>query len=132
MKKVAFICFANACRSQIAEGLSKNFGDGLYKAFSAGLSPLGMIAKGVYGIMEKRDIDISDQYSKGLDEVPLEEMDFVISMASFPAKSICPEAFSGIKINWDIPDPYGSGNDAFEEVTHIIEKELKRFIDEYF
>jgi len=132
MKKVAFICYANACRSQIAEGLSKVYGKGLYKAFSAGLCPLGMIAKGVYEVMDKRGIDISDQYSKGLEEIPINEMDYVISMKCFPANSVCPKDFPGRKIDWDIPDPYGEGIDAFEKVTGIIENQLKKFIEDNF
>ena len=132
MKKVAFICYANACRSQIAEGLSKVYGKGLYKAFSAGLYPLGMIAKGVYEVMDKRGIDISDQYSKGLEEIPIDEMDFVISLGSFPAASVCPANFNGSDIDWDIPDPYGARIEMYEKITNLIEDKLKNFIRENF
>lgn len=132
MKKVAFICYANACRSQIAEGLSKVYGKGLYKAFSAGLNPLGSIAKGVYEVMYKRGIDISDQYSKGLDVIPIDQMDFVISLGSFPAANVCPEYFTGSKIDWDIPDPYGARIDMYEKITNIIEDKLKIFIENNF
>jgi arsenate reductase len=132
MKKVAFICYANACRSQIAEGLSKIYGNGLYQAFSAGVYPLGMIAKGVYEIMQKRGINISDQYSKGVDEIPMDEMDFVISLGSFSAESVCPVYFSGQTLDWDIPDPYGGGIEGYEIVTQIIENRLKKFIKNHF
>ena len=132
MKKVAFICYANACRSQIAEGLSKLLGKGLYKSYSAGLCPLNMIAGGVYEVMDKRGIDISDQYSKGLEEIPIAEMDFVISLASFPADIVCPGNFAGNKLDWNIPDPYGARTEMFEEITDLIECKLKNFIRENF
>ena len=132
MKKVAFICYANACRSQIAEGLSKILGEGLYEPYSAGLYPLGMVAKGVYEIMNRRGIDISDQYSKGLDEIPMDEMDFVISLGSFSAESVCPVYFSGQKMDWNIPDPYGADIEAYQTVTRIIENRLKKFIKRHF
>jgi arsenate reductase len=132
MKKVAFICYANACRSQIAEGLSKLLGKGLYKSYSAGLCPLSMVAAGVYEVMDKRGIDISDQYSKGLEEIPIAEMDFVISLASFPAAIVCPGDFAGSKLNWNIPDPYGARAETFEEITDLIECKLKNFIKENF
>ena len=130
MKKVAFICYANACRSQIAEGLSKVMGNGLYKAYSAGLNPLGRVCEEVKEIMDARGIDIIDQYSKGLDEIPLDEMDFVITMGCCSADSICPVNYSGKKIDWNIPDPFGMGEDAFEKVVHIIEEKLRVFINE--
>lgn len=132
MKKVAFICYANACRSQIAEGLSKTIGMGFYKAYSAGINPLGRVCEEVVELMEKRGIDISDQYSKGLDDIPLEDMDFVITMGCCSADSICPVFFMGKKINWDIPDPYRMGKHAFEQVLGIIENKLKKFVKENF
>lgn len=36
MKKVAFICVHNSCRSQIAEALGKHFGKGIFESYSAG------------------------------------------------------------------------------------------------
>lgn len=130
MKKAAFICYANACRSQIAEGLSKVMGKGLYEAYSAGLHPLGRVCQEVLEIMDARGIDITDQYSKGLDEIPLDEMDFLITMGCCSADSICPVNYSGKKIDWNIPDPYGMGEDAFEKVAHIIKDKIKAFIEE--
>ena len=132
MKKVAFICVANACRSQIAQGLSKILGRGIYEAHSAGIAPLGSIFKGVYTLMARRGIDISDQYSKGIDDIPLNEMDFVITMGCCPADKICPIFFTGKKIDWDIPDPYGMGMDEVERVAQIIEKKIRKFIRENF
>ncbi len=36
MKKVAFICVHNSCRSQIAEALGKYYGTGIFESYSAG------------------------------------------------------------------------------------------------
>ena len=130
MKKVAFICYGNACRSQLAEGLSKVLAKNLFKAYSSGTNPLGMIPQEVHKIMTKRGIDISDQYSKGIDEIPFDEMDFIITMGCCTADSICPITFVGNKIDWDIPDPYGRGIEEYERVAKIIEGKLRHFIKE--
>ncbi|MFV1950593.1 MAG: arsenate reductase ArsC [Nitrospinota bacterium] len=132
MKKVAFICYGNACRSQMAEGLSRKYGDGLYQAYSAGTNPLGRVPSEVYEVMKKRGIDISDQYSKGLGDIPLDDMDFVITMGNCSASSICPAHFAGDKIDWYIPDPYGETMTDFEHVCRIIEERIKEFIRIYF
>ena len=132
MKKIAFVCYGNSCRSQIAEGLSKVMGKGLFEAYSAGTNPLGKATHEVYEVMAKRGIDISDQYSKGLNKIPLDEMDYVITMGCRPADSICPIHFSGEKIDWDIPDPYGNGINEFERTTSLIEKNLTTFIEKHF
>ena len=36
MKKVAFICVHNSCRSQIAEALGKHFAADVFESYSAG------------------------------------------------------------------------------------------------
>ena len=36
MKKVAFICVHNSCRSQIAEALGRHFVGDVFKSYSAG------------------------------------------------------------------------------------------------
>ena len=36
MKKVAFICVHNSCRSQIAEALGKHFAQDVFESYSAG------------------------------------------------------------------------------------------------
>lgn len=36
LKKVAFICVHNSCRSQIAEALGKRLASGVFESFSAG------------------------------------------------------------------------------------------------
>lgn len=132
MKKVAFICFANACRSQIAEGLSKTIGHGLYTAYSAGLMPLGMVYGIVYEAMARRGIDISDQYSKGLEEIELELMDFVITMGCCSGKDFCPQDFKGKIIDWNIPDPFGKDLKEVEKVTSLVERKIKNFIKKEF
>ena len=72
MKKVAFICVHNSCRSQIAEALGKLLASDVFESFSAGsqIKPqinqnAVRIMKGMYGIdMEK------DQYSKLINDIP--------------------------------------------------------------
>ena len=47
MKRVAFVCVHNSCRSQMAEGFAKTYGEGIIEVYSAGtekypeVKPLG-------------------------------------------------------------------------------------------
>lgn len=38
-EKVAFVCTGNSCRSQIAEGFAKHYGDEVLEVCSAGTHP---------------------------------------------------------------------------------------------
>ena len=66
MKKVAFICVHNSCRSQIAEALGKHFASDVFDSYPAGTETKPEINKDavrvvndIYGI----DMEIT-QYSK--------------------------------------------------------------------
>ena len=80
MKKVAFICVHNSCRSQIAEALGKKIAGDVFESYSAGteIKPqinqdAVRIMKGLYGIdMEQT------QYSKLITDIP--DPDIAISM----------------------------------------------------
>ena len=80
MKKVAFICVHNSCRSQIAEALGKHLASDVFESYSAGseiknqINPDAVrLMKNLYGIdMEKT------QHPKLINEIP--QADMLISM----------------------------------------------------
>ena len=62
MKKVAFICVHNSCRSQIAEALGKHLTSDVFESYSAGSEIKNQInldavrlMKNLYGIDMERD-----------------------------------------------------------------------------
>ena len=89
-QKVLFVCFGNMIRSQMAEGFAREFGDAFLDVYSAGVSPMGVVSEEAIQVMGEKGIDISGHRSKGLTEVPLSEMDYVISLCDVPAATLCP------------------------------------------
>src|SRR5690348_4870988 len=77
---VLFVCFGNACRSQMAEALANHFGGGWVRAWSAGSHPLGHILKETRVVLNERGVSTEGQFSKGLDEISMEQMDVVVTM----------------------------------------------------
>ena len=80
MKKVAFICVHNSCRSQMAEALGKHLAADVFESYSAGTETKPQINQDAVRIMkELYGIDMEQtQYSKLLAEIP--EPDVAISM----------------------------------------------------
>jgi len=128
MKKIVFICYGNACRSQMSEGLFRNIGNESFEIFSAGTNPLGSIPEEVFRVLKKRGIDASRQYSKGLGEIPLLEMDYVINMGYYPVADFLPNDFSGYAVDWEIEDPYGDSLETYERVCQVLEQRLQRWL----
>lgn len=121
MKKVAFICVHNSCRSQIAEALGKHFRGTDFEFYSAGTETKPQInqdavrlVKRLYGIdMEKT------QFSKTFDKIPAP--DIAISMGCDVG---CPFIGRDFDDNWGLPDPTGKSDDEFIAVIRAIEAKV--------
>lgn len=107
MKKIMFLCTANSCRSQMAEGFAKEYGKGLIEVYSAGLMAAG-VQKRAIAVMKEIGIDISKQQSKEIDADLLRKMDIVVTLCGH-AEETCPWTPPAIRrIHWPIQDPVGT------------------------
>jgi arsenate reductase (thioredoxin) len=126
---VLFVCFGNACRSQMAEALANHLGRDSVQALSAGAHPLGWIPSETHDVLDEKGISLEGHRSKGLKDVPLSEMDLVVEMEAGVAGTL-PEKFKGRLIEWDIPDPFSGDVEAFREVRDLIEEHVNAFLAE--
>jgi arsenate reductase len=131
-KNVLFLCYSNSCRSQIAEGFLKAFLKDEYESFSAGIQPTSVNPYAIE-VMKEIGIDISDQYSKSVDEFQDKKFDYVVTVCD-TAKEKCPFYHGKQMIHKNFEDPSEiDGN--IEDVIYEFRKlrdEIKRFIKETF
>jgi protein-tyrosine-phosphatase len=127
MVKVLFVCYGNSCRSQIAEALANQLGEGKVCAFSAGTHPLGVISQETRAVLREKGIGLDEHWSKGLRDVPISEMDVVVEMGN-EVKCPLPADFKGRLIQWGIPDPYFLDRAFFRDVRDLIESEVRRLL----
>jgi two-component system, OmpR family, phosphate regulon sensor histidine kinase PhoR len=101
---VLFLCIANSCRSQMAEGFARAVAPPDTNIYSAGTAP-GRVHPLAIQVMEEVGIDISGQRSKGIEETPLESIDLVVTLCGEVAES-CP-AFpkNTRRHHWPLLDP---------------------------
>ncbi len=125
MKKTLFVCIGNSCRSQMAEGFARSLGRGVLEAWSAGSKPLGLISPQAAAVMAERGIDISEQWSKGLGELPPGPWDYVVTMGCGDA---CPFVPAVAKLEWEIPDPWGKPDEEFRRVRDLIEEKVRALL----
>jgi arsenate reductase len=85
--KILFVCVGNSCRSQMAEAFANHLGNGKVQASSAGSAPLGTIIPETHEVMKEKGISLEGQWSKGLPDVPVAEMDAVVSMGDWMERS---------------------------------------------
>lgn len=121
MKKIAFICVHNSCRSQIAEALGKHFRGDEFEFYSAGTETKPQINKDAVRLVKQLyGIDMeTSQFSKTFDKIPAP--DIAISMGCDVG---CPFIGRDFDDNWGLPDPTGKSDDEFIEVIREIERRI--------
>lgn len=136
--KIGFICTGNSARSQMAEGFGKYFAL-LYgkdiEIYSAGSNPSGYVHPKAIEVMREVGIDISDQYSKSLKDIPLNDLSYVITLCDDAAQE-CPVVPAANVQHWGLPDPakvIGKTQqeklDAFRQVRDKIRDKVKQLIE---
>ncbi|MEE8564355.1 MAG: arsenate reductase ArsC [Atribacterota bacterium] len=103
-KGILFLCTGNSCRSQMAEGFAKKMLPKNMEIFSAGLEPKCVHPMAIK-VMQEIGVDISHQKSKNISEIPIGEINVVITLCG-DADENCP-IFPGKveRIHWEIEDP---------------------------
>ncbi len=135
MLKVMFLCTGNSCRSQMAEGIAKTYGEGLLEAYSAGLYPSSINSNAIK-VMQEIGIDISGRQSKPINGKLLKQMDYVITLCSDAEKS-CPATPPEIRhIHWPVDDParnIGTKEEILKEFVKArdeIKVKIEKFLEE--
>ncbi len=132
-KRVLFLCTANSCRSQMAEGITNHFFGNALEAFSAG-TQASFVNPMAIEVMKEIGIDISNHRSKNFSEFDGQKFDYVITLCG-DANETCPLYIGGTKkthIGFDDPaKATGSHEDILREFRRVRD-EIKDKLKQYF
>lgn len=124
-RHVLFLCVANSARSQMAEGIARALAPPGVRIASAGSSPSRLHPLAVR-VLGELGLDISAQRSKGVNEVPLDGVEAVITLC---AEEVCPYlAGEVLRVHWGLPDPARAGATEAEQLAAFreVRDELRR------
>lgn len=111
---ILFLCVANSARSQIAEGLARRLAPPGTRVYSAGSEP-GVINPLAVQVLAEAGVDASAQHAKGLDAIPLDDVDLVVTLC---AEEVCPLFPRAVrKLHWPLPDPAKAGGTEAERLA---------------
>lgn len=127
MKKLLFVCIENSCRSQMAEGFARHYGDKIVEAESAGTKPASVIDPVAIKVMQERNIDIGNQFPKQLRADDIKKHDLVITMGC-GVESMCPVIPPEVKLDWELENPRGKSIETYRKVRDEIENKIKELI----
>jgi arsenate reductase len=128
-KAVLFLCTGNSARSQMAEGLMRHLRGDEFEVHSAGVEPKSVHPKAVQALQEI-GVDISQQQSKHVDDLPVKEFDYIITLCDHAAQN-CPVFLGkGVRLHHGFSDPAAAAGNDHEvlEAFRKVRDELKQFI----
>ncbi|PKO00513.1 MAG: arsenate reductase [Chloroflexi bacterium HGW-Chloroflexi-5] len=132
-KRVLFLCTANSCRSQMAEGITNHFWSDWLEAFSAGTNA-SFVNPTAIEVLKEIGIDISKHRSKDLSEFDGQMFDYVITLCG-NANETCPLYIGGTKkthIGFDDPAKATGSNEEILQEFRRVRDEIKMKLDEFF
>jgi arsenate reductase len=116
---ILFMCVANSARSQMAEGLARQLAPEHYEVHSAGSDPTSVRPQAVT-VLGELGIDLSSHTSKGIDGLPIEDIDTVVTLC---AEEVCPTFPRPVRrLHWPTADPAGYDHEPWDA-------QLQRFRD---
>jgi arsenate reductase len=87
-KKILFLCTGNSCRSQMAEGWTREIKGEEFEPYSAGIKASGVNPRAARA-MSEAGVDISGQRSMTTDELPDVAFDYIVTLCGH-AQENCP------------------------------------------
>ncbi|MFI4914398.1 MAG: arsenate reductase ArsC [Steroidobacterales bacterium] len=134
---VLFLCTGNSARSILAEVLMGRWGQGKFKAFSAGSHPKGEVHPLALDLLRYRGLPTDGLRSKSWDEFAQPgspNLDFVFTVCDNAAGEVCPYwPGQPMTAHWGVPDPAAvEGTDAdkrraFLQACGTLEARIKLF-----
>jgi arsenate reductase len=121
MKRIAFVCIHNSCRSQMAEAIAKHLGKGEYEIHSAGTEDYPEIKPLAIKVIEEKGISIKKQYPKLTKDIP-QRLDILITMG---CGAECPYIPAKHREDWGLEDPSGKPIEEFRKTRDLIEVKVK-------
>ena len=129
--KILFVCSGNTCRSPMAEGIAHKILGTNVHVESVGThahirDPPSVNA--VKTMREKFGVDISSHRSRGVNDVDIENFDYVVPMADDvheDLKKSFPSLGEKLLPSWGVDDPYHGDMFTYEVTAARIQKHME-------
>ena len=79
--RVLFVCYANACRSRMAEAFANAYAPNLVEAASAGLHPAKHVSRRTVQVMREKNVALGERPPRALSGLDLDSFDLIVNLS---------------------------------------------------
>lgn len=112
----------------MAEALARHLDSDVIEPSSAGIAPLGEIARPTLQVLEERGVPTQGQYSKAFIPEDCEAADLIVNMSGRPAVAIF-RGYTKKVLDWEISDPYGENLELYRRICDEIDERVAQLAD---
>ena len=129
--KILFVCSGNTCRSPMAEGIARKMFGGKIHVESAGTHAHirdPPAANAVEILRDKFGVDISSHRSRSVNDVRIEDFDYIVPMADDVHDDLeanFPSLGEKLMPSWEIDDPYRGDLFTYEQTAAKIQRHMQ-------
>ncbi|MGA2186125.1 MAG: hypothetical protein ABSH47_24175 [Bryobacteraceae bacterium] len=121
--RVLFVCYANACRSRMAEGFANAYAPNLVEAASAGLEPAKHISRRTVAVMEEKNIHLDGHAPRPLTDFDLDSFDLIVNLSGRSLPS------TGARVlPVPLPDPARGDMNLHRQVRDSVERVVRTLL----
>jgi arsenate reductase len=121
--RILFVCYANACRSRMAEGFANAYAPNLVEAASAGLRPASRVSRRTVAVMEEHNIPVSGHAPRALADFDLDSFDLIVNLSG---RSLPPSAARVLSA--PLPDPARGDVSLHRQVRDSVERVVRTLL----
>ena len=114
----------------MAEAIARHLGGRRVDARSAGLLPAGFVAGGTLTALQALGYSGEGLWSKGLDDVVVQDLDVVVSLLGKEALDLLPRGTGARREVWTVLDPFGEEEDVYLDVARGLEVRIRTLLSE--
>ena len=122
MMRVLFVCYGNACRSQMADVIARQDARDVMTVDSAGLVPLGYVPELTTSTLEKNGYPAAGLRSKPISLEMWTAADLVVNMSGEPRERAFKD-FAKVE-DWEVEDPFGEDPAVYQRIFEEIRKRI--------
>jgi arsenate reductase len=121
--RVLFVCYANACRSRMAEGFANEYAPNLVEAASAGIEPAKHVSRRTLAVMEERNIRLDRRAPRPLTDFDLDSFDLIVNLSG---RSLPPSVARVLPV--PLPDPARGDVNLQRQVRDSVERVVRTLL----